>query len=92
MLNLYPWGLSMNLILPKGLRKTEVQFHIYLLPGYDQSDFQNATIHQTELEDEAIVENVQKGVTSRFYRGGRFSVKYESGVHHFQRLLVNCLP
>jgi hypothetical protein len=32
-----------------------------------------------EFEDEEIVENVQKGVRSRFYTHGRYSVTREKG-------------
>ena len=46
----------------------------YLLPLIDK-------------EDEIVVENVQKGVRSSFYRAGRFSPKREKGVHHFHVLL-----
>ncbi|MCS7001133.1 MAG: aromatic ring-hydroxylating dioxygenase subunit alpha, partial [Candidatus Kapabacteria bacterium] len=34
----------------------------------------------------AVVEAVQRGVQSRFYRAGRFSPSQEQGVHHFHRL------
>jgi choline monooxygenase len=44
-----------------------------------------------EREDEVVVEAVQKGVKSRFYDRGRFSVKREQGVHHFHRLLARAL-
>ena len=44
-------------------------------------------LDRVEMEDEAIVERVQRGVSSRLYRGGRDSPTRESGVHHFHRLL-----
>jgi phenylpropionate dioxygenase-like ring-hydroxylating dioxygenase large terminal subunit len=44
-----------------------------------------------ELEDEAIVEQVQKGVRSRLYDRGRYSPARETGVHHFHRLLAGML-
>ena len=39
-----------------------------------------------EREDEFIVENVQKGVRSSFYKAGRFSPTREQGVHHFHSM------
>jgi len=42
---------------------------------------------QVELEDEAIVAAVQRGVRSRFYRQGRYSPARERGTHHFHRLV-----
>ncbi len=41
-----------------------------------------------EMEDEAIVQNVQKGVKSRFYNQWRYSVSKERGTHHFHTLLA----
>jgi choline monooxygenase len=43
------------------------------------------------MEDEEIVEQVQKGVQSRFYKHGRYSVTREKGTHHFHRLLAQFL-
>ena len=39
------------------------------------------------MEDEDIVQNVQKGIRSRFYEHGRYSVKQEKGTHHFHCLI-----
>jgi len=38
-------------------------------------------------EDIEICEHVQRGLASRGYDRGRFSVKYEGGVFHFQNRL-----
>ena len=46
-------------------------------------------LDKVEKQDEEIVENVQKGVKSRYYNSGRFSPKMEMGVHHFHRLISN---
>ena len=43
---------------------------------------------RVEREDEAIVENVQRGIRSRFYSHGRYSPTRETGTHHFHRLLA----
>jgi choline monooxygenase len=45
-------------------------------------------LDKVEREDEFVVENVQKGVNSSFYKAGRFSPKREKGVHHFHSLLA----
>jgi choline monooxygenase len=39
------------------------------------------------MEDEEIVQSVQKGVNSAFYNTGRFSPTKEKGVHHFHSLI-----
>jgi hypothetical protein len=41
-------------------------------------------IHCQEMEDEEIVQQVQKGVRSRFYKQGRYSVTDEKGTHHWR--------
>ena len=40
-----------------------------------------------QQEDIGICERVQQGLASQAYDRGRFSVKYETGVHHFQELV-----
>jgi choline monooxygenase len=39
------------------------------------------------MEDEEVVQQVQRGVQSRFYDRGRYSPSKERGVHQFHRLL-----
>ncbi len=86
MFNFYPWGLSLNVVEPIGVENTRVKFLTYIL---DESKFVNAdeSLHQTEMEDESVVENVQKGIKSRFYDSGRYSPTREQGTHHFHRLI-----
>ncbi len=87
MFNWYPWGLSLNVVEPLSYNKTRIRFRTYLFEGtkHDPSD---QYIHQTELEDEAVVESVQKGLQSRFYHTGRYAPKMEQCVHHFHRLIA----
>jgi choline monooxygenase len=40
------------------------------------------------LEDEAVVESVQRGIRSRYYSHGRYSPTRETGTHHFHRLIA----
>jgi len=47
-----------------------------------------ADLDKVKLEDEAVVENVQKGIRSRFYESGRYSPSREQGTHHFHRLIA----
>lgn len=86
MFNFYPWGLSLNVVEPINVAETRVRFLTYIL---DKSKFGNAdeVLHQTELEDESIVESVQKGIRSRFYDSGKYSPTREQGTHHFHRLM-----
>jgi choline monooxygenase len=91
MFNFYPWGLSINVVKPLSINKTKVSFLTYV---YDESKFQKGAgndIDKVEREDEFIVENVNKGIQSSFYKAGRYSPTKEQGVHHFHRLLAESL-
>jgi choline monooxygenase len=46
-----------------------------------------AFAHEVQGEDIEICERVQRGLASRAYDRGRFSVRFEAGVHWFQRRL-----
>lgn len=88
MFNFYPWGLSINIISPTGVSKTKVKFISFV---YDESKLRmgaGADLHKVEMEDEEIVQQVQRGIRSRFYQFGRYSVTRETGTHHFHRLLA----
>jgi choline monooxygenase len=91
MLNVYPWGLSMNVIRPVAVDRTVVSFLTYVRDESRLSRGAGADLHGVELEDEAVVEAVQRGVRSRLYRRGRYSPTRETGVHHFHRLLAEML-
>ena len=87
MLNFYPWGLSINIVTPLSVSRTRIQFKSYV---WDESKLDSGAggdLDKVELEDEEVVQQVQKGVASRFYSHGRFSPSMESGVHHFHRLI-----
>ena len=88
MFNFYPWGLSLNVIQPLNHKETKVIFRTYLFPNAD-SDREINRIDETEYEDEAVVESVQKGIQSRFYKKGRFSPSMEKCVHHFHKLIAD---
>ena len=87
MLNFYPWGLSVNIVKPISVNKTKVEFRAYVWKEEKLDLGAGASLEKVELEDEEIVESVQKGVLSRFYKHGRFSPKMEKGVHHFHCLI-----
>jgi choline monooxygenase len=91
MLNLYPWGVSVNLVQPEGLARTRVTFRSYVGDALRLDRGAGSGLDRVEAEDEAIVEAVQRGVRARFYRGGRYSPTRERGVHHFHRLLCALL-
>lgn len=88
MFNFYPWGLSVNIVKPLKKDLTKIS---YLTFVSDDSKFgrgAGADLETVEFEDQAVVESVQKGINSRFYRTGRYSPSREKGTHHFHRLIA----
>lgn len=91
MFNFYPWGLSLNLVQPSSIDTCKVSFLTYV---YDESKLNTGAgsgLDMVETEDEEVVEMVQRGIRSRFYQHGRYSVKHEKGPHHFHSLLAKFL-
>ena len=87
MFNFYPWGLSINLVQPLSIDQTRVSFFTYV---WKESLFDKGAgsgLDVVEMEDEEVVEAVQKGIRSRFYHQGRYSVTREQGIHHFHQLI-----
>ena len=81
--NFYPWGLSLNKIIPISVKETKIQFKSYI---WDESSYimgVGADLDKVELEDEEVVQQVQKGVSSRFYNMEDILLKWKRGVHHF---------
>jgi choline monooxygenase len=82
-----------NLVLPMGPDRCKVIFDYYFAQGTaaDFIDQSVAVAHQVQVEDVGICEEVQRGLHSRSYTAGRFSVKREAGGYHFHRLLARHL-
>ena len=91
MLNFYPWGLSVNIVRPVAHNKTEIEFISYVRDPKKIAESAGASLNAVELEDEEVVESVQEGIKSRYYSTGRFSPTREKGVHHFHRLIADCI-
>ncbi len=91
MINVYPWGVSVNVVRPLAVDRTKVSFLAYVLDPAKLDRGAGSILDRVEREDEAVVETVQRGVRSRLYRRGRFSPTREQGVHHFHRLLAEHL-
>ena len=92
MINVYPWGLSINVVEPVTCSKTRVRFLPYVWRPELREQGAGAGLDRVELEDEAVVEAVQIGVRSRLYPGGRYAPGHEDGVYHFHRMLERALP
>jgi len=96
MLNFYPDNLQINIILPLGHDCTLTIFEWYFEQpgtggGWESMQNSIAFSDQVQQEDIEICETVQKGLQSRSYDVGRFSVQRENGVHHFHSLVYHTL-
>jgi choline monooxygenase len=94
MLNIYPDNLSSNVIVPLGPDKTLTIFEWFAFSKEGEPQVSQGTIDfsdEIQQEDIRICESVQRGLQSRHYTQGRFSVKRENGVHHFHGLLAEFL-
>ncbi len=87
MINLYPWGVSMNQVEPVGPTDSIVHYRTWVFdPQAPPPD-----VDTVELQDQQVVARVQAGVRARLYQGGSYSPTEEVGVHHFHRLLAAAL-
>ena len=91
MLNVYPWGLSVNVVQPLSPTRTRIRFHSYVAVESLRGRGAGGDLHRVELQDETVVQQVQLGMRSRLWKPGRYSPQHERGVHHFHRLLADAL-
>ena len=55
MLNCYPWGLSLNRVVPEAINRTRIEFRSYVWDEAKLGQGAGGALHQVEMEDEAIV-------------------------------------
>jgi choline monooxygenase len=96
MLNHYSGVMDVNVVLPLGTDRCRVLidwfFPTLADPAAEQWAHESIALSDTiQVEDITICEETQRGLRSRSYQSGRFSVQREAGVHHFHRLLAQWL-
>jgi choline monooxygenase len=91
MFNVYPWGFSVNVVKPLAVDRTRVSFLTWVTDPTRLDKGAGSGLDRVELEDEAVVESVMRGVASRLYERGRYSPTREAGVHRFHQLLAGAL-
>jgi choline monooxygenase len=92
MLNILPGRLQTNTVIPVAHNRCKVMFDYYYddLSSPSAAKAIQADLDYSDMvqkEDIEICELVQRGLESRSYDRGRFSVEMEQGVYHFQCLL-----
>jgi len=91
MINWYDGVMDTNLVIQRGIDKTEVIFDFYFPDVSEAARRRNLTSievgQRIQDEDVEICRSVQRGLNSRAYNAGRLSVRREAGEHLFHRLL-----
>lgn len=88
MFNVYPWGISINIVQPLAPDRTRVRFLPYVWDAGKLARGAGADLDRVEREDESVVEAVHASIGSRNYSTGRYSPTREMCVHHFHTLLA----
>jgi choline monooxygenase len=96
MLNVYGPAMDTNLVLPLGPGRCRVLFDFYFADveseqGRRFNAESIAVSEQIQQEDIGICAEVQRGLASRSYDTGRFSVRREAASYHFHQLLARAL-
>ena len=89
MLNFYPWGLSVNLVIPLSVGRTRIVYHGFVWDRSKLGRGAGGDLDKGEAEDQGIVEATQRGVAAGAYDRGRYSPTKETGIHHFHRMLAS---
>ena len=89
MANIYDGLMDTNLVLPLAPDRCRVVFDFSFAATCDESFIAEsiAVADRVQREDMAICEDVQRGLSSRSYLAGRFSVRREGAGHQFHRLI-----
>ncbi len=91
MINWYRGVMDTNIVIPRGVDRTEVIFDFYFADLSERSREHNLTSitvgQRIQDEDVSICKSVQRGLSSRAYMAGRLSVRREAGEHLFHKLL-----
>lgn len=94
-INVYPWGVSLNVLQPIDRGRSRVVYRFYVwdpvlaaaagvsAEGTAAGQGAGADLYAVEAEDDAVVERVAAGLRSRSYRPGRLAPGPEDGVRSF---------
>ena len=88
MINIYEWGISINIVEPISIKRTKIRYLSYPIRGKKQPVNSGSSLDKVEMEDQDVVISVQKGIESLAYQVGRYSPDHERGLHYFH-LLIN---
>lgn len=89
MLNFYPWGLSVNVVVPEAIDRTRIEYHRWVWDPSQLGRGAGAALDTVEREDDEAVEAVQRGIGARLYTRGRYAPGWDDGVHAFHRMVAS---
>lgn len=91
-LNIYAWGVSVNVVEPISAGETRIHYERWAWPeSGDAPGGPGGALDDVELEDDAIVERVARGVDSLIARGGAlgsYAPGWEDGTRAFHAWLT----
>ncbi len=92
MVNCYSGMMDTNLVVPIAVDHTAVAFDYYF-PEVEEARVERSikVSALVQEEDRDICEAVQRGLGSRWYDTGRYSVRRENGAHQFHQMLGRAL-
>jgi len=90
-LNIYPGpgNVSLNLFLPLGPDRTRAIFEYCFVDEVGSEDEEEFVrfIEQVQVEDIALCESVQRGLSTGYFHQGKLMLHQEQALRHFQQLV-----
>ncbi len=91
LVNIYPWGVSMNRIDDAGFGRSVVRYRAWIWDASLRNVGAGGALDVVEAQDQSVALRAWAGLQSALYRRGRYSPTQESGLHHFHRMLAVAL-
>jgi len=95
-ISLLPYYMTVMLLTPDGYKRTQESFDFFFYPSaLKEPNFspESQAVYQfwdtVNIEDIAIVERVQEGISNKAYQGGRMSFRFEDSIHRFQNHVID---
>jgi len=79
--------MSLNIVIPVSSTETRVIYRGYVRDEDLAKAGAGSILDTVEIQDQEIIESVQKSMKSQSYDRGRYSPTREQGVHHFHRMI-----
>lgn len=91
LVNVYPWGVSLNRLDDDGPGRCVVRYAAWVLDPALRGAGAGGALDLVEHQDQEVVRRAWAGLQGTVYDRGRYSPTHEIGLHHFHRLLAGAL-